>query len=242
MANWLNDAGNAISDFTVGNSTDPGFLGLGQYGVDPRAGEIQGIDGFQQRLAQGPTFDPSRPDQFRNQQLALAGNLMGVINGTAPSVANLQLQQGLQGNLAATVAAGNSLRGPGGAANAGQLLAQQAAARQEAAGQAALLRAQESAQARGQLGQVLDSGRGQDQQQQQAEQQLVLQYIQAGLSAAEAQQRARLEMEQLKSQAYYQTAQNRYGTVKDIAKGIGSVAGLGATGPGGAAPAAPIAV
>lgn len=100
--------------------------------------------------------------QFRAGQQGLVSGLQGAISGQDPSVAAIMLRQATERNSANQFA----LSQAGGGQNAG--LAQRQAMinagdiNQQAAGQQALLRAQEIATARGQLGGALDSARGAD--------------------------------------------------------------------------------
>lgn len=245
--NFFQQAG----DFIFGNGSNPGLLGTGQY--DPGNVALGGVDEREaerrRRQAEvdartAPTLDTTQANQFRDQQMALAGDLLAASRGEGPSVAQEQLRQGTQANLAASVAAANSIRGPGAAAGAGQLLAARANAGQQMASDAALLRANEVTQARGLLGQVAGQGRGMDldtaqanlQSQQETQRQrdaLTLQFMQMGMDEANAQLQADLELARIGQTTYYQTAANRQGLVRDVVGGIGSALGLGAGGGGG---------
>jgi len=110
----------------------------------------------------GAVIDKTASDQMRARQLALADAITAAMNGQGPSVAQQQLQMGLEAGIAQQAALAAAARGQNvglgqyqAAQNAGNLAAQTNA-------QAALLRAQEIATARGQLGAVLDSTRGAD--------------------------------------------------------------------------------
>lgn len=123
--------------------------------------------------AQASTIDPAvlataarirgeEQEQFRARQLGLVQGLEDTIAGKAPSVAEIQLRDAADRNIAQQYAMAASARGQ----NIG--LAQRGAA-QNAAGigaqlgrDASLLRAQEIAQARGLLGGVLAQGRDSD--------------------------------------------------------------------------------
>lgn len=223
---------NPVLGFFFGNDEKPGIFGTGQFKADPKAGTIGGSDTRQQQVSYGygRAFGADPGAAFQGQQMALAGDLLAASRGQGPSVAQEQLRQGTQANLAATVAAANSTRGPGGAAQAGQLAARQAMAGQQMASDAGLLRAQEIAQARGQLAQVAGQGREQDMALEQQRQQIALQYIQMGLTEAQAAQQAAMDMERLTQQSYYKTADNSYRFVKDVAGAAGQIAGIGAKG------------
>lgn len=116
-------------------------------------------------------LDRGYSDQFRLRQMGLADQLQGVVNGTAgPSVAQQQLDQATNENnmAAASTAASSSQYGMDPAAAFKAALTQQAMNNQQAVGQAGLLRANEVAEARGQLAGLFDSARGQDISQEQA--------------------------------------------------------------------------
>jgi hypothetical protein len=119
--------------------------------------------------------------QARGQQQQALGLLSGAAQGTAPSVAQQQLQQGMDAGLRQQAAMAASARGGGG----GQLMAQREAAmqgaqlQQQTAGNAAMLRAQEMAQARGQFADMTSGIRAGDQTAQQLAQQQA--QAQAGL-------------------------------------------------------------
>ena len=110
-----------------------------------------------------PGMDTSQEAQFRAGQVGLAQHLADVINGKTPSVAQMQMQQAFQqqqaqqlGMAAAMGRGGNQALAMRSAMNnTGNLGAQQAAA-------SAIQRAQESATATGQMGSVLNEGRGGD--------------------------------------------------------------------------------
>lgn len=120
-------------------------------------GGIERVNGAQLNL--------SNADQIRSQQMNLAQALQNQMNGTgAPSVAQLQLQQGLQQNLAAAMAAQASARGgAGGGLALRQIQNQRGNLTNQANQQAAILRAQEMQAAQGQLAGVLGQTRGMDQ-------------------------------------------------------------------------------
>ena len=101
----------------------------------------------------------------RTQQEALASNYQNVLTGNAPSVAMQQQQMGLQAAQNSAASLANSTRG----GELNRMLAQrqavdvQAQQQQVAVNSAILLRAQEQAQAREGMGNVLGQIRGQDQ-------------------------------------------------------------------------------
>lgn len=100
--------------------------------------------------------------QFRTQQYQLAQALQDQANGKGPSLAQSQLQAGTDRNIQQAMALQASQRGTNAGQGLRQVAQQTAQANQQQAQQSADLRMQEQMQARGQLGAVLDSGRGQD--------------------------------------------------------------------------------
>lgn len=108
------------------------------------------------------TQDYGAAMQSRGQQQGLVNRLQGDMAGGQPSLAQLQLKQGTDSNIAAAQALAAS-SGPQNAALAQRQAMQTAAAQnQSLSGQSAMLRAQEYAQARGELGQATTNLRGQD--------------------------------------------------------------------------------
>jgi hypothetical protein len=145
----------------------PGAGGAGAGGGAPAAAlSAPGMEAATMQAAPeygGATIDQSQQAQFRQGQLGLAQNIAGVLTGQAPSVAQIQQQQafGQQqaqqlGMAAAAGRGGNQALAMRNAMyNTGNLGAQQASA-------SALLRAQEQATARAQMGGVLEQGRASD--------------------------------------------------------------------------------
>jgi hypothetical protein len=209
--------------------------------------------------SQAAQMDGGAQQQLRDQQSALANALMAQASGQGPSLAQQQLKQatdrGIQQQMAAAAAQGGAGRG-------GALLAlnnQASQARQQAASDSAGLALNEQLGARNQLGQVLAGARGQDmayagqnaqlQQQtnlanQQAEMQqrgmndnLVSFYTQQGMSLAQAQQQAAMQLQQLQVQqnlgmnqiaagAYSDAAKNRQAAISNGSGAIGALASL----------------
>jgi hypothetical protein len=94
-------------------------------------------------------------------QNALMAQLAGQANGTAPSLAQNQLQQGQQANIAATMAALASQRGQANPLAQRQAMQQMGDINAQTNQQAATARLQEQAQAQGLLGQVSGQAVGQ---------------------------------------------------------------------------------
>lgn len=109
-----------------------------------------------------PTMDARAQEQFRRQQMGLASTLWGGIQGNSPSVAELMYRRSADdaAQSAAALAAGTRGANPGLAMR--QALNAQAMTQGQAALGASQLRAQEIAQQRGELAQLLAQGRGMD--------------------------------------------------------------------------------
>lgn len=125
-------------------------------------------------------LDQSQSDQFRNQQMGLSEMAMAQARGEGPSLAQMQLQQATDANIAAQMAAAGSMRGIQGGTAQRQLANQAAMAGQQAAQQAAQLRLAEQQQAQSFAAQLAQAARGQD------------------LSAAEANLQSELQNRQLR--------------------------------------------
>lgn len=149
-----------------GTGKNAGILGVGQYkagiyDADRAAFEKQvQLDPFVQ--AQQATINQGPQDQFRGRQMSLADALQAQSMGQGPSLAQLQLRQGTDRNIAQAMALGASQRGGSPGLAQRQIAQQTAAANQQAAMQAAQTRMAEQLAAREQLGGVLQGGRGQD--------------------------------------------------------------------------------
>lgn len=165
---WLNDPTNPnlnSGDITRINRGGPGFMGNGYYINDPTAFRLAQADPMRRAYQQSyenasGAMDPNAQKEWRGGQQQLAGNLLGTLNGTQPSVAQQQLQNTTQGNVANAYAMAAASPNNAGAA---RMAANNAGAiNQQAAGQGALLRAQEVQNAQGQLGGVLSGARQQD--------------------------------------------------------------------------------
>lgn len=113
-------------------------------------------------LATSASIDPTQQAQFRAQQEGLVSGLNGAIAGTDPSVAAIMLKQQTDANIANQYALAQAANGQNTGLAQRQAQIDAGNVSQTAIGQQALLRAQEIATARGQLGSVLDSGRTQD--------------------------------------------------------------------------------
>jgi hypothetical protein len=131
-------------------------------------------------------FDQSQ--QARAGQNTLLGQLQSRAAGTGgPSVAEMQMQRGLEANRNQLASQAASAPAGGGALNQRNLMRQQAQAGQQAVADTGMLRAQEQQQAEQSLAGLLGQQRGQDMQQQGAADQLTQQYLQMGLGLDQAQ-------------------------------------------------------
>jgi hypothetical protein len=218
--------GGGVFDWAFGSQGNPGVAGTGyrqpgQVSLDPNAAKIPGYEqdrssalaqamgaaGRAGPQMQGASINMRPQDQFRGQQMSLAQALTAQANGQGPSLAQMQLQQATDKNLAQSMALGQSL---GGAQAAGlaqrQVMQQQAGTAQQAAADSGALRLQEQMQARNMLGQVLAGARGQD---------IGLASEQAGLQQGAASN----NLQALLSQQGMNDAQNRFysGSAYDMA-------------------------
>jgi hypothetical protein len=253
-----------------GDDETPGALGTGQfkpkpYEINQGASDIRGYDDWRSQLAGGaqaagqrggPQIATGAQDQFRGQQMGLAQQLMGQAQGKGPSIAQAQLQQATDRNMAQAMALGASQNaGTRGAGALRGIANQQAQIGQQMAADSGLLRLQEQQQAQGLLNQVLAGGRGQDLglatsqagmdlQSRGMNDQLTQFYVQQGLSLDQAQMQARMQMEGMKSSqnlgmeglrsdAYHKRADANRDMVN---KAVGAVSSYATGGAGGAAP------
>jgi hypothetical protein len=213
--------------------------------------------------AQAAQMDTYQQGQWRNQQNSLAQALAAQANGDGPSLAQNQLRQATDRSMAQALAMQASQRGAGSHTAMRDISNQRAAIAQQANMDSANLRMAEQMQARNQLGQVLTGARGQDialaGQQAQFQQQtslanmdsqlkqrglndqLTQYYTTQGLSLAQAQQQAAMQLEQLRAQnalgyaqlqaeAYNNSAMRRQDKTKNIANAVGNVFSMGMRG------------
>lgn len=162
MATWM--------EKMFGGMGTAGFFGGGQYQVDPNAYNIgqaeqmnagMGEGGWQDAQRYNGLYNPMGQSQdARNQQMGvlgqqgqLAGNLFAGLNGSQPSVAQQQLAQTTQGNVANAFAMAQA--NPNNPAAARMAAMNAGNVNQQAAGQGALLRAQETQNTQGMLGGLL---------------------------------------------------------------------------------------
>jgi hypothetical protein len=202
----------------LGATEVPGVAGpdpLGYtYGLDPAyAGELRKRleaqeQGALARQAYQADFAQAQADYARQQ--ALAGQYENVLAGKGMSLAELQMRQGQQQAMQQAAQTAASARG----GTAGLMMAQRSAQQQAALGtagvarDAAMLRAKEVAEARGQLGGLLGAMRQGSQAQTQTQAQLEMQQRQLNDARAAAQLQAQLDVnrEQLAGSMGYQGA------------------------------------
>lgn len=166
-------AGGAAAALGVGKNTNKAtsFGDSKQY--DPNAGHYlqtttgnrwEGMgEAGQQR--QGVALDNGLGNESRGYQQDAIGMMRDAAMGNRPSVAQMQMQQGLDQAMRQQQSMAASARGPAALAMAQYGAAQNSgAAAQDIAAQTSMLRAQEMANALGQYGQMGTSIRGQDEQ------------------------------------------------------------------------------
>ena len=165
--------GNPIGAPQIGD-TKPVVVGTGPngeslYGPNPSGATVQSPDWQRAHVSSAPAasmngaqLNTAQSDQTRNAQNQLAGSLQNTANGQGPSVAQEQLRQATAANINQQQAAAQSAHGAARLAAMRNAGAQGAQTQQQAASQAAGLRAQEIAAAQSGLGNVLGVQRGQD--------------------------------------------------------------------------------
>lgn len=206
------DVSDSLGQMFYGNNERPGIMG-GTYQVNPKAwwevGSMPYTLGAMETQARGPTFNGVPQDQSRTQQQSLIQMLQRQAMGQGPSLAQGQLQQATDRNIAQSMAMSASGRGPGAAGGAYQANNMAAMANQQAAADSAQLRMQEQLQTQGLLGSVLGQTRGMDQNMIQAQMQdqkmrddMVMQFMKMGYDADQANREAAMKMEELKMKAF----------------------------------------
>lgn len=238
----------------------PGAAGL-------HAAIQQGYNGSQARgpsQMQGGYIDPRMQDQTRGQQGSLAALLQQRAMGTGgPSAAELQMQRGLDSNMSQAMSMAASQRGQNAGGGMRAMMQQRAQLGQQGIADAGVLRAQEQMGAQNSLGQLLTGMRGQDigmatgqaqldqstnqsnlaakMQQKQMNDQMTQYYMTQGMTLAQAQQQAAMDMErlrvqqniaeqQLKDKAYNDSAQANTNLVKGVVSMINPMMGMGGGG------------
>ena len=114
------------------------------------------------RTISAATIDPSQQAEFRAQQQDLVAALQAQAAGEGPSLAQMQMDEAREQNIAQAMALAASQRGLGAGQGLRQISDQAQLATQQAARDAVRGRLQEQMAAQGQLGNVLAGARGQD--------------------------------------------------------------------------------
>lgn len=199
----------------VQNFVNPQMINSGQY--QNAANQYQG------------GMNPGAQAQTGQQQAAFARALMDQAQGKGPSPTATMLQQAQQQNAQNSAALAASQRGTNPGLAMRQALQGNAAANQQAAGQAAVARQQEQLNAQGQLGNVLAQQRGADIQNTMGMGQLANQSRSLGLEADRANQAAGMGAAQFNTNAAYTNAgyQNQVvgGMLDAIGGGMGKMIG-----------------
>lgn len=193
--------------------------------VNQRNFNLPGYQQGMQQRGQLANMYGQQGSQFQGQQQGLASLLQAQARGTGPSVANMQMQSGLQQALAQQQALAASGRGNAAQAarqasmNSGNLTA-------NIAGQGAIARMQEMQGAQGLLGNVLGQARSQDINQQQVNNNSQLSALQQQLQLQELQQRGQLEMERQRGnrfQGLTQTPTNQEQGIGMLSSALGGL-------------------
>lgn len=111
---------------------------------------------------QAATIDQTQANQVRERQMGLINQLEAQAQGKGPSIAQQQLQQGMEANLAASLAARAGTQGSGASLARRDIAQQQVNQGQALAAQSGIQRLQEQGQAQQLLGQTAGQTRGQD--------------------------------------------------------------------------------
>jgi hypothetical protein len=195
---YLSSGGGAVGGgrYSKINIEHPDFQYGGVYGGANKRGTFydDSADYYQSRPDTQADYGQANADyaqqqQARDMQLALGSQYQGVIDGTAPSLAQMQLQRGQEDTNQAALNMAASARGGGGMLAQQQAMAGAALGGQRVSADAAMLRAQEVGQARDAYGNLLSGIRGGDMQSR-------------GQSADQAQAQAGIQL---------QSEQQRYG-------------------------------
>ena len=179
----ISNLGSTVGGVLTGTSKDAGILGVGQFkgqAYDPNAAAFSNDQSkalqnqFAAQLAavnaremnggrvQAAQIATAPQDQFRQGQTGLMNTLQDQMAGQGPSLAQSQLRQATDRNIAQAIAMQASQRGGSPGVGMRQIAQSAAAANQQAAGQSADLRAQEQMAAQQQLAGLTAQGRTQD--------------------------------------------------------------------------------
>lgn len=217
--------GSGLNTVFGGNGQE-GWLGTSQAHIP----EFQ-IDPTALERIQAANIDPRQQEELRRRQLDLMAMLEAQANGVGgPSAAAIQMQQGLDRNLANAMALGQSQRGVGASSALRAIGQNQAAMAQQGVSDAALLRAQEAMSARALLGQTVGQARSQDQQlaQNQAAlaQQAAIQNAQNRLALEQIRASGFADSQSLRQRERERAAQARAGTMKAAGDAISMLGGM----------------
>lgn len=224
-------SGRQIGTAIFGGDNQSGFFGGGRRVLDPKsydmdqAGEMNfrydaGANQAQERMYAGDN-PYAMQQQARGQQQQLVGNLFGALTGNQPSVAQQQLQNTTQSNVANAYAM--AAANPNNAGAARMAVNNAGAINQQAAGQGAMLRAQEMQNAQGMLGNVLGGMRGQDTGAYQALQQGLLGNLGGQQQLQATRMQAQIAREQQAAQNFSGAQQNAIGgKIFNAAAGVGA--------------------
>ena len=222
---WVDTTNVAARTATFGENIS-GPLGAGRVhtGAGGRMGEQGMYDALQGRMGGSgipeTAFGVGSAERARGAQMQILDQLLAQAAGTAPSPAQMMLQQAADRNLSDAAAMAQSQRGLGATAAQSQVSGQRAEIGQQASRDAGILRLQEQMQATQAAGRVAEGLRGQDVAQEQARAQVKLasdnlrqtlmqKYMEMGLSQAEADRRARMDMEKARATSEIELARLR---------------------------------
>lgn len=247
-------AGGLYGGLTGGNPWTDAYSGFKKaagleatpYEYDPNAFVDPYREGNKEMLGQyleqygNRGVDQSAQQQFRNQQQSLIEALTRQANGEGPSLAQMQLRNATDRNMAQAMAMQASAGGDPALAMR-NVANERAGIGQQMAGQSAMARLEEQNRAQSMLGQALAGARGQDiqasgldVQMQALNDQMVRQFVMAGLSLDEAQFAANMELEKLKGQQHLGTQAINVGAnqalIGGLLGGVGTAAEVMASG------------
>lgn len=209
------------------------LAGKPQRKIDASAFQVPGYQESRDLFAQKAAGSENRQigADFRQGQAGFINQLQQQAAGQGPSLAGNLLQQGMDRQTAAMIAANATASGVSPALQQRQAMMQTAQGQQQLAGQMANARIQEQMAAQQMLGTALGQARGQDIQTQQVNDQLVQFYISQGMTLDMAQMAANMDLERMRNQRATLGAQ---GTQQLLGQVIGAGAAIGATAAGGA--------
>jgi hypothetical protein len=237
---------------------DSGMFGTEGYKVNADNYTLPGFQQFNNATGtaaqnalnhQGAQLNTRPQTQFRGQQQSLANTLLNQANGRGPSVAGEMLKQQTQHNIANQFAMSQAAN-PNDAGALRNISTNVGNLNQQAAGEGALARAQETMNAQSQLGGLLQGARGQDiniagenanlsEQGFRDANAAGLGFTDANLRAREAEQKGTMQMGSDEAKAYEAAAGNKQKIWGGL---LGGISGAGAgmmKGMGGSSSGAP---